>query len=47
MERHIHPTDGKAEAQVTKGVHSFDTYRAQTVGQVLGIFLALRELTVD
>ena len=45
MERHIHPTDGKAEAQVTKGVHSFDTYRAQTVGQVLGIFLALREQT--
>jgi len=44
MERHIHPTDGKAEAQLTK-VHSFDTYRAQAVGQVLGIFLALRELT--
>lgn len=45
MERHIHPTDGKTEAQVTKGVHSFDIYRAQVVGQALGIFLALRELT--
>ena len=24
MERHTHPTEGKAEAQVDKGVHSFD-----------------------
>lgn len=45
MERHTHPPDGKAEAQMAKGVHTFDIYGAQAVGQVLGILLAFTELT--
>lgn len=41
MERHTHPPDGKAEAQMAKGVHSFDIYGAQAVGQALGMLSCL------